>query len=780
MIRGCRLEGKLCSVVVQIFIVLLLLEFSIAAPAQTRPDPVAGQTLDSQKSMEQLKKRPPLPDHEPQISRLLAQMTLQEKIGQMTQFDISMITEGKDQGIKIDPAKLQKAIVQYGVGSVINVFDEALTPQHWQQFINAIEAASSKSRLKIPVLYGIDSIHGANYIQNTTLFPQPLGMAATWNPQLALRAAQITADETRAVGIPWTFSPVLDIGRQPLWPRLWETYGEDSHVASVMGVAMVRGYEGDDVADDHHVASSLKHYIGYSGPTSGRDRTPALIPENTLRQFYLPSFRASVEAGARTVMVNSSEVNGVPGHTNHYLLTDVLKGELKFDGLVVSDWEDIKKLVNIHHVAATEKEATRQAILAGIDMSMVPRDYSFPDLLTELVKEGAVPMDRIDDAVRRVLRVKYQLGLFTKSTAEANALTRIGTTQNLEVSLQAARESITLLQNKNSLLPLKPGARLLLTGPTADTMVSMNNGWSYTWQGDKSDRFAANFPTLRKALEKRAGAQNVKFVPGVTFDKEINIQEAASSASSTDAVVLALGEASYTETPGNIADLTISEPQIKLAKAMIATGKPVIVVLLEGRPRIINAFADEASAILMAYNPGNMGGQALSEILFGDVNPSGRLPLTYPRNPNALMTYDHKAFEDEDQGFGLTAFKPQFEFGAGLSYTTFQYSDLTISPANPNADTPITISVKVANAGSQSGKEVVEVFLRDVVATLTPPGKRLVRFAKINLEPGASQTLTFTLNRDDLSFVGLDNKPKVEPGAFQVFVGNLKSGFELK
>lgn len=773
------METKLRYVLAPFCVFLLLLATAVVAMAQSH-EPVDAQTLDSQKSLAELKKRPPLADHEQQISRLLNQMTLQEKIGQMTQFDIAMITEGKDQEIRIDPAKLEKAIVQYGIGSVINVFDEALTPQHWQQFINAIEAASAKTRLKIPVMYGIDSIHGANYIQNTTLFPQPLGMAATWNPQLALRAAQITADETRAVGIPWTFSPVLDIGRQPLWPRLWETYGEDPHLASVIGTAMVRGYEGDDVSDPHHVASSLKHYIGYSGPTSGRDRTPALIPENTLRQFYLPPFKAGVEAGARTVMVNSSEVNGIPGHTNHYLLTDVLKGELKFDGLVVSDWEDIKKLVNIHHVAATEKEATRQAILAGIDMSMVPRDYSFPDLLTQLVKEGAIPMDRIDDAVRRILRVKYQLGLFEHSTTEPGSIARIGTPQNLAVSLQSARESITLLQNKNAILPFKDGIRLLLAGPTADTMVSMNNGWSYTWQGDKSDRFAANFLTLRKALEKRAGAQNVKFVPGVGFDKELNIQEAVSAAASADAVVLALGEPSYTETPGNIADLTISEPQIALAKALIATGKPVVLVLLEGRPRIISSFADGAAGILMAYNPGNMGGQAISEILFGDVNPSGRLPLTYPRYPDALMTYDHKAFEDEDQGFGLTAFKPQFEFGSGLSYTTFQYSDLAVSPANPTADQPISISVKVTNTGSRAGKEVVELFLRDVVATVTPPGRRLVRFAKIQLQPGGVQTLTFTLDRDDLSFIGTDNKPKVEPGAFQVFVGGLKAGFELQ
>jgi beta-glucosidase len=718
-------------------------------------------------------------NHEKQIAQLLAKMTLQEKIGQMTQFDIQMVTDGQNQSIKINPAKLQKAVVQYGVGSILNVYDEALTPERWHEIINSLQTAAAQSRLKIPVLYGIDSIHGANYIQRATLFPQPLGMAATWNPEIALRAAQVTADETRAAGIPWNFSPVLDVGRQPLWPRVWETYGEDPHLATVMGVAVVRGYEGDNVADSHHVASSLKHYVGYSNPVSGRDRTPALIPENILRDIYLPTFKAAVEAGAKTVMVNSGEVNGVPGHTNHYLLTDLLRNELKFDGIVVSDWEDIKKLVTVHHVAATEKEATRRSIMAGIDMSMVPRDYSFPDLLMELVKEGAVPMSRIDEAVRRVLKVKYELGLFDTDSLDPQSAGRIGTPQNLQVSLNAARESVILLQNKGVLLPLKSGTRILLTGPTADTMVSMNNGWSYTWQGDKTNGFAGSFPTLRKALEKRAGTQNFTYSPGVDFEKEISIPDATRAAASADVVVLALGEASYTETPGNIPDLTISEPQIQLARAMIATGKPVVVVLLEGRPRIINSFADSAPAILMAFNPGNTGGQAISEVLFGDVNPSGHLPITYPRSPNALLTYDHKAFEDDDQAFGLTAFKPQFNFGYGLSYTSFAYSDLTAGPATVSADGPINVSVKVTNSGTRSGKEVVQVYLRELVATLTPPGKRLVRFAKVDLQPGASQTLTFTLNRDDLSYTGTDNKPVVEPGDFKVFVGNLQTGFAV-
>jgi beta-glucosidase len=547
----------------------------------------------------------------------------------------------------------------------------------------------------------------------------------------------------------------------------------------VMGVAEVRGFEGNNPASDRNIAACLKHYVGYSGPNSGRDRTPALIPEVTLREYYLPTFRAAVDAGARSVMVNSGEVNGIPGHVNHYLLTDVLRKEMKFDGLVVSDWEDIKKLVNIHRVAATEKDATRMAVMAGIDMSMVPSDYSFADLLVELVQEGAVPMARIDEAVRRILRVKYQVGLFERNVPEASWLARIGTPESRKIALQAAQEAITLLKNDGGVLPLKAGTRVLLTGPTADTLVSLSNGWTYTWQGDRPAIYPKDKPTLRQALEKRAGPQQFAYVPGVGFDKEVDIAAASNAAASADAIVLALGEPSYTETPGNIADLTLTEPQLKLAEAMIATGKPIVLVLIEGRPRVISRVADRIPAIVMAYNPSNEGGQAIADVLFGDVNPSGRLPVTYPRNSNALLTYDHKAFESQDQAFGLKAFQPQFAFGSGLSYTTFAISALAVTPATVGANGSVHISVKVTNTGTRSGKEVVEVYLSDLVASLTPPGKRLVRFAKIPVEAGASETLAFTLSRADLSFIGPDNKPVAEPGEFEITVGGLHQRFRL-
>jgi beta-glucosidase len=714
----------------------------------------------------------------------------------MTQLTLGMISKGQDQNIQIDPEKLDKAIVKYGVGSFLNVSDQALTADKWHEIIGQIqEAATKKTRLGIPVIYGIDSIHGANYIQGTTLFPQEIGMAATWNPELMKRGSEIAAMETRAAGIPWSFSPVLDIGRQPLWPRFWETFGEDPYLAKVMGVAFVRGLEGSDVAAQDRVASSLKHYMGYSLPLTGRDRTPAWIPENQLREYVLPPFAAAIKAGARTIMVNSAEINGIPGHINHYILTDMLRGELGFKGFVVSDWEDIKKLVTIWRVAATEKEATRLAVMAGIDMSMVPLDYSFADHLIALVKEGAVPQSRIDEAVRRILRVKFELGLFEKPIPDPGLKSKIGLPESQQASLQAARESMTLLKNANNLLPLAKHKKVLVTGPTADSLISLNNGWTYVWQGSEPSLYPKDRPTIRRAIEAKAGAANVTYVAGTSITRrpgspsnstptdmeaEVDIPAAVRAAGDSDVVVLCLGEGSYTETPGNITDLTLSEPQLRLAEAIEATGKPVVLVLVEGRPRVINRIVDKAGAILMAYNPGNEGGQAVADVLFGDFNPSGKLPFTYPRTPNGLITYDHKPFETEDTAFGNMAFTPQFEFGQGLSYTTFAYSDLRLGQKTIASNSDLSVSVTLTNTGNRAGKEVVQVYVSDLVASLSPPGKRLRRFAKVYLEPGQSRTLTFKLRPDDLSFIGAANKPVIEPGEFEVRIAGLKERFELK
>ena len=710
----------------------------------------------------------------PAVEKLLAQMTLKEKIGQMTQLEIGMVTDGQDKAIRINPEKLHKAVSEYGVGSILNVKDEALAPEKWHEIITAIQNEAKKSRLQIPVLYGIDSIHGPNYIVGGTLFPQPLGMAATWNPELLLRGSQISAAETRKAGIPWSFSPVLDAGRQALWSRIYETLGEDSYLGSVMGVATVRGYEGSDISGPVHVAASLKHYMGYSFPTTGGDRSPALIPEITLREYFLPAFAAAVKAGAHTVMVNSSEINGVPGHANPYILKTILRDELGFEGLVVSDWQDIEKLVNVHHVAADEKDAARIAILAGIDMSMVPSDYRFSDVLLQLVQEGKVPQSRIDEAVRRVLYLKYELGLFDDPLRGMEAKTVVGSPESRKASLDAARESITLLKNDNRALPLGKTAHVLVTGPDADSLIPLDNGWSYTWQGDKLSAYPTDHATILKAIQEKIGADKVTYVPGSTFDKEIDVEKAAAAAANVDAVVVCLGEWAYAETPGNIHDLTLPEAQLHLVRRLLEAKKPVILVLTEGRPRIIRPIVDPASAILMAYNPGNEGGHAIADILFGDVNPSGKLPVTYPRWPDQLFTYDHKTFEGDGPGSAQNA--PQFEFGYGLSYTKFAYSSLQVNVDGQK----IQVAVTVENTGDRAGKEVVELYLHKRVASITPPLKRLKRFAKVSLQPGDSRHLTFELTPEDLSFIGFDNKRVVEPGTFDIHVAGLQQSFDWK
>ena len=735
---------------------------------------------DSQKFFETaLKAGNDVPDPKSRVEALLAQMTLEEKVGQMTQLEIGMVSSGKGTKTRIDSVKLEKAVARYGVGSILNVTDEAFTIDQWHDTIRQIQESAQHNRLKIPVLYGIDSIHGVNYTVGSTLFPQEIGMAATWNPQLMKRAAEITALETRACGIPWNFSPVLDVGRQPLWPRFYETFGEDPYLAKVMGVATIRGYEGTSIAANNHVAACLKHYMGYSFPLSGKDRSPAWIPENYLREYFLPTFQAAIEAGAHSIMVNSGEVNGVPVHASHYLLTDVLRNELGFRGLVVSDWEDIKKLVTQHRVASTEKEATRLAIMAGIDMSMVPSDYSFSDDLIALVKEGSVPQARIDEAVRRILRLKFQLGLFDSPMPDPALKSSFGSPESRAVSLEAARESITLLKNSDSVLPLAKGSKVLVTGPTADSLVSLNNGWTYTWQGDKPELYRKDRQTILGAIEARVGKENVSYLAGATLDKEVNIAEAAEAARKADVAVVCIGEGAYAETPGNIEDLTLDDAQLRLAAAVAATGKPVVIVLVEGRPRIIRRIADGAQAILMAYNPSNEGGQAIADVLFGDYNPGGKLPFTYPRYANALIAYDHKPYELQETSFGNIASKPQFEFGYGISYTTFAYSDLRVDPKAVTGDAEISVSVTVKNTGSRAGNEVVQLYLNDLVASMTPFGKRLKRFAKVHLEPGQSRTLGFTLRTNDLSFIGPKNKPVVEPGEFEVTIAGLTKRFTL-
>jgi beta-glucosidase len=717
---------------------------------------------------------------ETKVRDLMSKMTLEEKVGQMTQVTIQAVstTQGTvNQKHQLDKKKLEEAIIKYNVGSLLNVYDVAHSVEYWHEVITAIQdIAVNKTRLKIPVLYGIDAIHGANYTLNATLFPQAINMGAAFNRDLAGIAGEITAVETRASGIPWNFYPVMDLGRQPLWPRLWETFGEDVYLASEIGSSYIKGQQGDDFSQPDKVATCLKHYVGYSFPFNGKDRTPAWISERMMREYFLPSFEAGIKAGAKTIMVNSAEVDGIPTHSDYHLLTEVLRGELNFKGFVVSDWEDIKRLHTRDRVADSPKEAVRMAVMAGVDMSMVPYDFTFYDLLLELVKEGAVPVSRIDEAVERILTVKMEMGIFENPYPDKSLVSRFASKEFTEANLNAARESITLVKNEGNILPLKKSMKVLVTGPTANMLSPLNSGWTITWQGNEESLYPKDKNTILKAIQSKIGASNVVYTEGTSFDKEIDIQKAVENAKGVDAVVICLGEKAYCETPGNIDDLTLDEAQIKLAEALIKTGKPVVVVMIEGRPRVIRKIVDGSKGIIIGFLPGMEGGNAMADILFGDANPSGKLPVSYPKYPNSIYHYDHKPLEF----FDTNSYDPQWPFGYGLSYTTFSYSDLKLNSDKVKTNNEIKASVTVKNTGKLPGKEAVLLYLTDMYGSVSRPVKQLKGFDKISLAPGESKTVEFTISPEQLSFIGRDNKRITEPGEFRVTVSDLTKGFWLE
>jgi beta-glucosidase len=720
------------------------------------------------------------PGTDAMVADLLAKMTIEEKVGQMTQVTIDVISKGKDgrdEPHALDMQKLRTAILNYHVGSILNVGPSGYTLDHWHEVITAIQdVATKETRLHIPILYGIDAIHGVTYTLGGTLFPQAIGMGATWNTDLAREEGKITAYEMRASGIPWNFYPVMDIGRQPLWPRLWETYGEDVCLASAMGRAYIEGHQGNDIGAPTKGATCLKHYVGYSFPITGKDRTPAWISERMLREYFLPPFEEGIKAGAPTVMANSSEVDGIPGHANYHLLTEVLRKELDFQGLVVSDWNDIERLHTRDRVAATPKEAVRMAVMAGVDMSMVPLDFSFYDLLLECAKDGTVSVSRIDQAVARILRVKIQLGLFEKPYPDTTLKAGFASKEFTAANLQAAEESITLLKNEGNILPLSKKLKVLVTGPAANMLSPMNGGWTINWQGDREDLYPKDKPTVLAAIQNKIGKENVIHVPGAAFDKVLDIAAAVNAARKADVAVVCLGEAAYCELPGNINDLTLDDAQLRLASAVIRVGKPVVLVLLEGRPRIIRQVADSARAILMAFRPGMEGGTALANLLFGDACPSGKLSVTYPRYPNDLTLYDHKSLEEMDGN----RYDPQFPFGYGLSYTTFEYSDLKLSRTTMHVRDTVRVSVTVKNNGKVAGKEVVQLYLNDKYGSVSRPVRQLKGFTKVYLQPGQETTVHFALTAVDLSFIGQMNRRIVEPGDFRVMIDKLSADFTME
>jgi beta-glucosidase len=726
-----------------------------------------------------------------EINRLLSSMSLEEKIGQMVQLDLLTVTVPKSSPIRLDPAKLREALVTRRIGSLINNgVDHALTLDEWTYVNRTIQdLIRAETPRKIPLLYGIDSIHGATYVLDSTLFPQSLGMAATRNPDLMRRCAEISALETRAAGLRWTFAPVLDVGRQPLWPRFAETFGEDPYLASVLGVAEVRGFQGDEVGSSAHVAACLKHYLGYSFPFNGKDRSPALMPDSYLREYFLPPFREAVKAGAKTVMVNSGEINGVPVHASKYLLTDVLRGELGFQGVIVSDWEDIKRLHTWQHVAETPADAVKMALDAGLDISMVPLDYSFADLLKQLVRDKKVSEKRIDESVRRILQLKFELGLFANPYVEPEARKQFGRPEYRQAALEAAEESLTLLKNEDAALPLKKSAKVLVVGPAAKSVSALHGCWSYTWQGTDEKWYPKSTLTIVDAISEKIGAQNVLYRKGSDFDGnptglDASVNDAADAAG-VDAIVLCLGEEAYAETPGDVNDFNLPAGQQELAKRLYATGKPVVLVLVEGRGRVIREIEPGAKGIVLAYWPGSQGARAIANVLFGDANPSGKLPFTYARYANHLVTYDRKLTGriDEDsppEGHQAIEYRPQWEFGQGLSYTTFACKNLKLSAPVLRGTGRLTVTVDVANTGSRPGKETIELYTRDLYASLTPPLKRLRAFQKVSLAPGQATTVSFELKASDLAFVNAASKLVTEPGEFEVMIGDLSAKFRFE
>ena len=715
------------------------------------------------------------------LDSLMAKMSVEEKVGQMTQIDLGVIAEGGICALKqpqqINLAKLREAITKYKIGSILNVGcgSGTISRADWSSLLQTIHKENKKlSRLQIPILYGIDAIHGANYTKGATLFPQQIGQAATWNPLLVEKANAVSAYETRATGIPWNFSPVLDLGRQPLWSRFFETYGEDVCLASAMAHAAIRGLQGDSVSSKYKVAACMKHFLGYSFSLSGKDRTPVWLPEREMRAYFLPTFQEAIATGAKTVMINSGDINGTPVHANYDILTTLLRDELKFEGVAVTDWEDIYKLENLHRVAANKKDAVKMAIMAGVDMSMVPNDFQFCDLLVQLVKEGAIPESRLDLSVRRILRLKRDLGLFSETMFANKDYPNFGSATFANLSYQTASESITLLKNKERILPLRDTKeKLLVCGPAAHSLNLLNGAWTHTWQGVDTTTNTPGKKTILQALQQQWGAAIV-YEKGASLDALQEEEQLLEKAKTVDKIVVCLGELPCTEVPGNIKSLDLPEAQLQLVKQLAKSGKPIILVCCFNRPRILTPIIPLVAAIVYAYLPGDEGGMAIADCLLGKVNPSGKLPFTYPAASNDLVHYDRKRTEDLDIDFSMNAYQPSFDFGFGLSYTQFTYTPIIISADTLTKGSKILVNCKVKNTGAVKGAEVVQLYYNDLVASITPSVKKLTAFQKIVLAPNEEQRVQFELDAAHFSFINKNNERVTEPGWIELLIDQQK------
>ena len=727
------------------------------------------------------------PKIEAQVEETLKKLTLEEKIGQMMELVTDLFGANDKNGVfYIDKHKTDSILSRYKIGSILNAPNTcAPTAKQWEKYIEQIQKISMK-RIGIPCVFGLDQNHGSTYTQDGTLFPQNINVAATFNREIARHSAEATAYETRAVSVPWTFSPTVDLGRDARWPRIWENFGEDCYLSSEMGKAMVYGFQGEDPnnIDQYHIATSMKHFMGYGVPWTGKDRTPAYISPANLREKHFAPFLAGLQAGALTVMVNSASVNGMPMHANKEILTGWLKEETGWDGVLITDWADINNLYTREMVAKDKKDALRIAINAGIDMIMEPYSCDACGYLIELVKEGKIPMSRIDDACRRVLRMKYRLDLFKNPTQKLKNYPKFGGEEFAKLALEGATESMVLLKNERNILPLQHGKKILLTGPNANQMRCLDGGWSYTWQGHRTDEFAGKYNTIYEAFCNEYGKENVILNQGVTYNEkgkyweenESQILGAVAAAKDADVIVACIGENSYTETPGNLTDLWLSENQRNLVKALAQTDKPVILVLNEGRPRLIADIEPLAQGIIDILIPGNMGGDALVNLISGKSNFSGKMPYTYPKEINSLANYDFKKSEEVGTMEGAYDYNAkitqQWGFGYGLSYTSYQYSNLKVSKSDFRHGDIIKVSVDVKNTGKVAGKESILLFSSDLVASMVPDGRRLRAFDKVELQPGETKTVTFELKADDLAFVGWDGKWRLEEGDFKLMIAD--------
>ena len=727
------------------------------------------------------------PKIEAQVEQTLKKLTLEEKIGQMMELVTDLFGSNDKNGVfYIDEHKTDSILSRYKIGSILNAPNTcAPTAKQWEKYISQIQKISMK-RIGIPCVFGLDQNHGSTYTQGGTLFPQNINVAATFNREIARRSAEATAYETRAVSVPWTYSPTVDLGRDARWPRIWENFGEDCYLSSEMGKAMVYGFQGEDPnnIDQYHIATSMKHFMGYGVPWTGKDRTPAYISPADLREKHFAPFLAGLQAGALTVMVNSASVNGMPMHANKDILTGWLKEETGWDGVLITDWADINNLYTREMVAKDKKDALRIAINAGIDMIMEPYSCDACGYLVELVKEGKIPMSRIDDACRRVLRMKYRLDLFKNPTQKLKNYPKFGGEEFAKLALEGATESMVLLKNEGNILPLQHGKKILLTGPNANQMRCLDGGWSYTWQGHRADEFAGKYNTIYEAFCNEYGKENVILNQGVTYNEKGKYWEenkpqilgAVAAAKDADVIVACIGENSYTETPGNLTDLWLSENQRNLVKALAQTGKPVILVLNEGRPRLIADIEPLAQGIINILIPGNMGGDALANLVSGKSNFSGKMPYTYPKEINSLANYDFKKSEEVGTMEGAYDYNAkitqQWGFGYGLSYTSYQYSNLKVSQSDFRHGDIIKVSVDVKNTGKVAGKESVLLFSSDLIASMVPDGRRLRAFDKVELQPGETKTMTFELKADDLAFVGWNGKWRLEEGDFKLMIAD--------